>query len=271
MSERTLPYWQVDAFAHAPFTGNPAAVVELREPFPAALMQALAGELGQPATAFVGEPDGGGIRAIRWFDPRREIALCGHGTLAAGHVLLERDSGDAVNFRAADGRMLEVRRIEDTDRCELALPALASAPRALPELAAMLGAVPQETLFNEAGYALAVFADAAAVEALAPDCAALGTCGWQVTATAPAPPGEGVAVVSRVFTRAGGEDAATGSAHAMLTPYWAARLKVARFDALQASARGAVFGCTLAGDSVRLAGGCVTLGEGRLRLPYCAG
>jgi predicted PhzF superfamily epimerase YddE/YHI9 len=76
-------------------------------------------------------------------------------------------------------------------------------------------------------------------------------------------------VVSRVFVPGGGvdEDAATGSAHAALTPLWAEKLGRVRFAAHQASARGADFTCRLEGDRVLLGGGCVTVVEGLFRLP----
>lgn len=259
-----LPYWQVDAFVDGPFSGNPAGVVLLERALPGETMQAIAAELGLPTTAFVGPKDGKGVRPIHWFDPARTIGLCGHASLAAGHVVLSQGALNA-RFVAPDGRPLEV--TEQGDRRELALPAIRTEPRELPELAAFLGAAPVETRFNDGGYAVAIYRAADEVERLAPDFSALRGLGWQVTATAPAP-GKGTeAVVSRVFTRVGGEDQATGSAHAALTPYWAQRLGAASFEARQASARGARFGCTLDGDVVRLSGECVTVIEGTLYPP----
>ncbi|MGX7927470.1 PhzF family phenazine biosynthesis protein [Tsuneonella sp. HG094] len=259
-----LPYWQVDAFADRAFSGNPAGVVLPGRSLTRETMQAIAAELGLPATAFVEPENGAGVRPIHWFDGARPIGLCGHATLAAGHVVLSQGKGNA-RFVAPDGRMLEV--TAHGERRELALPAISTAPRELPELAEFLGAEPVEMHFNEDGYALAIYRSADAVERLAPDFAALRGLGWQVTATAPAPAGSAEAIVSRVFTRVGGEDQATGSAHAVLTPYWVERLGMPSFLARQASARGASFGCTLDGDLVRLSGGCVTVIEGTLYLP----
>ena len=81
-------------------------------------------------------------------------------------------------------------------------------------------------------------------------------------------PGDETDVVSRVFAPAAGidEDPVTGSAHAVLAPYWAARLGRDRFTAFQASARGGRLDCTLAGDRVILGGSCVTVIEGVFRL-----
>lgn len=58
----------VNAFASAPFTGNPAAVCVLDGPAPADWMQALAAEMNLSETAFLW-PEGGSWR-LRWFTPR---------------------------------------------------------------------------------------------------------------------------------------------------------------------------------------------------------
>ncbi|MCR2834383.1 PhzF family phenazine biosynthesis protein [Parerythrobacter lacustris] len=257
-----LPYWQVDAFVDGPLSGNPAAVLLLDHPIEDGAMQAVAAETGLPATAFVlpGEND---IRPIRWFASDREIALCGHGALAAGHLVLAGADRDEARFRSASGELLTVRRLARQAAYELGLPALVSESHAIDGLAEALGREPVEMLWRDGGYAVAVFADAADVLALAPEASALRALGnWQVTATAP---GTGEDVVSRVFSSGGREDAATGSAHALLTPYWTARLGRSSFTARQASARGAKFDCRIEGATVWLGGACRTVIEGS----YC--
>ena len=83
-----LAFWQVDAFADRPYTGNPAAVILLDTWRDEATLQRIAAELNLPATAFAVPTEGDADYAIRWFSPRGEIGLCGHGTLAAGHALI---------------------------------------------------------------------------------------------------------------------------------------------------------------------------------------
>jgi len=75
-------------------------------------------------------------------------------------------------------------------------------------------------------------------------------------------------VVSRVFAPGAGidEDPVTGSAHAVLAPYWAGRLGRDRFTAYQASKRGGRLTCTMEGDRVILGGRCVTVIEGSFTL-----
>ena len=87
----------MDAFATAPFAGNPAAVL-LLDAEPDDELGARAGaELNQPATAVAWPGDQPGWFELRWFTATRELELCGHGTLAAARVLL--DSGAAVDGR----------------------------------------------------------------------------------------------------------------------------------------------------------------------------
>ena len=75
-------------------------------------------------------------------------------------------------------------------------------------------------------------------------------------------------MLSRVFVPGAGvdEDSVTGSAHAVLTPFWAARLGRSSFTAFQASQRGGLLHCTLDGDRAVLAGKCFTVVTGTFRL-----
>jgi len=144
----------------------------------------------------------------------------------------------------------------------MALPAYPPAPKAMPDFVRALGGSPTETLWHDGGYALIVYADAASVRALEPDLRALKKGGDILyIATAPgAGDPSGADVVSRAFAPGAGidEDPVTGSAHSVLTPYWAGRLGRDRFAAYQASARGGHVGCRLDGDKVELTGTCVT-------------
>lgn len=262
-----LPYWHVDAFAAAPFTGNQAAVMPLAEWLSDDVLQAIAEENNFAETAFIVRDDTGAADwELRWFTPTVEIRLCGHATLAAGHVLLTRDGGAArVTFRTRQAGVLEVRRADAG--YELALPAISTQPDAWPEAAALLGAQPRETWRSPDRYGIYLFGSEAEVRALAPDLRGLGALGDdQFICTAP---GEKTDVVSRVFVPGGGvdEDSVTGSAHAALTPFWTARLGRDRFTAHQASRRGGDLACRLEGDRAWLGGPCVTVVEGSFYLP----
>lgn len=264
----TVPYWHVDAFANRAFAGNQAAVMLFAGGFPDdATMARIAAENMFAETAFVvPHPGPEADWGLRWFAPGAEVRLCGHATLAAGHVLLGRDGGSSVRFATRQAGVLTVKRTGEG--YELALPAIATAPAAHPQAVAALGAEPVATHRSPGGYNLFVYADAAEVRALAPDMAALAALGDdQFICTAPGAVGQAdeAEVVSRVFVPGAGiaEDQATGSAHAVLAPIWAERLGRAAFLAEQASPRGARIACRVEGDLVWLGGGCVTVVEGR--------
>ncbi len=261
-----LPYWHVDAFASRPFNGNQAAVMPLDEWLPDETLQAIGAENNFAETAFVvrdvsGECDW----ELRWFTPTTEIRLCGHATLASGHVLLGRDSSDRVTFRTRKAGNLEVRR--SGSGYELALPAIPTQRGDFAEAVALLGAQPQDVWLSPDRYGIYLFADEEEVRALAPDLRGLGALGdHQYICTAP---GRDFDVVSRVFVPGGGvdEDSVTGSAHAALTPFWAARLGRGSFTAHQASRRGGDLTCRLEQDRAWLGGPCVTVVEGTFFLP----
>jgi predicted PhzF superfamily epimerase YddE/YHI9 len=265
MTAMTIPYWHVDAFAEKVFGGNQAAVMVLDSWLPDHVLLAIAAENLFAETAFVVR-DASVVAdwELRWFTPAMEIRLCGHATLASGHVLLERANGfgggDRVTFRTRKAGVLEVSR--NGDRYELALPAIATTPGAWPEAVALLGGQPVEVWRSPDRYGIYLFATADEVRALDPDLRGLGRLGDdQFICTAR---GTETDVLSRVFVPGGGvdEDSFTGSAHAVLTPFWTARLGRNRFTAFQASARGAYASCTLVGDRAVLGGGCVTVVEG---------
>jgi PhzF family phenazine biosynthesis protein len=67
--------FQVDAFTHKPFAGNPAAVCVLAEPADDRWMQRVAAEMNLSETAFLVEQNDG--FQLRWFTPAVEVELCG--------------------------------------------------------------------------------------------------------------------------------------------------------------------------------------------------
>ncbi len=265
-----LPIYQIDAFAERPFTGNPAAVVPLDHWPDDALLQAIALENNLSETAYI-VPDGDGWQ-LRWFTPAFEVALCGHATLATAHALCHAigiDRPDYIFHTRKSGTLI-VRR--DGDLFELDFPAVPTAPAAdAPDMSQMLDAPPDQILYGaysaaEGDY-MAVYGASDTVAGLRPDFAAVAKLGVRgVIATAP---GDDVDFVSRYFAPGAGidEDPVTGSAHCLLTPYWAQRLGKTELTARQISARGGWLRCRLAGDRVRIAGRAVAYMSGTIEVP----
>jgi PhzF family phenazine biosynthesis protein len=267
-----IPFFHVDAFASAPFRGNPAVVCPLDAPLDDATMQAIAAEMNVSETAFVGPPGPSGARSLRWFTPVAEVPLCGHATLASGAILLRRGEERALVFETRSGTL----RVErEGTRLRLDFPANEAAGHPAP--AGMLSALGlsdedcEEALWSEgAGKWLLVLRTREALERARPAGEALVRA---------APKGTGVILtsagaapfdfVSRYFAPWVGilEDPVTGSAHTVLGPYWAARLGKTDLRAFQASRRGGELEVRLRGKRVDLVGSAVVVTEGHLRLP----
>ena len=258
-----IPLYQVDAFTSRLFGGNPAAVCPLSEWLPNATMQAIAAENNLAETAFF-VPQGERY-LLRWFTPTVEVELCGHATLASGYVVTRILAPErrAVTFDTLKAGPLEVSR--DGDLLAMDFPAWPPQEKSVdPRVLAALGAAPVES-FVARGRNLAVYDRAEDVAALRPDFAAMRRVeGANAIATAPGR--NGVDFVSRYFAPNYGvdEDSVTGSAHCVLTPYWAARLGKEQLTARQISARGGELTCTLRGDRVTIAGHAVLYLEGAI-------
>ena len=169
-----LPIYQVDAFTDSLFGGNPAAVCPLEAWLPDATMQAIAAENNLAETAFF-VPEGSDY-ALRWFTPTVEVDLCGHATLASGHIVFSflEPERESVSFRTLKAGTLAVSR--RADMLVMDFPARPAVPaEAPPGLLAALGGKPREVL--RARDHLIVYGSAAEVAALNPDFAALAKVG----------------------------------------------------------------------------------------------
>ncbi|MEX6500982.1 PhzF family phenazine biosynthesis protein [Pseudomonas zhanjiangensis] len=257
-----LEFHQVDAFSDRLFHGNPAVVYRLNAWLAEGLMQQIAAEHNQAETAFVVAEDG--AWRIRWFTPRCEVPLCGHATLASAHVLFACYGvpGERLDFSCQSGA-LSVSR--ERGHLVLDFPAQYLEETAMAEtLERILG---QPVLSVRGGKELlAELASEQAVRDCRPDLDALARLpGLGVIVTAP---GRTHDFVSRYFAPGVGidEDPVTGSAHCILTPYWAERLGKRELSAYQCSARGGELHCSLVGERVKIAGQAVLVASGRLYL-----
>jgi PhzF family phenazine biosynthesis protein len=260
----TIPIYQIDAFTHGPFTGNPAAVCVLTEPVTEETMQKIAMENNLSETAFITR--GKDEWLIRWFTPAAEVDLCGHATLASAFVVLNilEPQSDKVIFRSrVMGHLTVTRR---GDRLELDFPVDNVLRCELPEtIKESLGGEPVECYSGRSDYML-LYTHETDIRQMKPDFRRLAqTKSRGIIITAP---GDTVDFVSRCFFPQIGidEDPVTGSAHTTLTPFWSARLGKKTMEARQLSARGGVLDCTLDGDRVRIAGSATLYLKGEIHI-----
>jgi PhzF family phenazine biosynthesis protein len=266
----------VDAFASAPFRGNPACVVE---PFDVwatdAWMLALAAENNQAETAFLLKTHDPARFGLRWFTPKLEMPLCGHATLASAHVLLAELGNNApvLTFDTLSGP-LTVKRLAN-GAYEMDFPSRPPVQIDIPEgLEAALGVPVQEVW--QGPYLLALVDDEATIRTLTPDIAAIERIASSTTGergnlivAAFGDAGGTHDMVSRFFAPGSGipEDPATGSAHCILMPFYAHKTGKLNAQFFQAyPTRGGDIGCALVGDRVLLRGGAITVLEGVLRV-----
>ena len=260
-----LNIYQIDAFAKKPFEGNPAAVVPLLQWLPDNIMQAIAEENNLAETAFF-VPSNNGF-AIRWFTPKKEIALCGHATLAAAFVLNQylNYSQDVVEFESQSG-VLRVRKLNNDYQLDFPNqpPRKCDIP---PVLVEALGAKPSACYAAED--LIAVFENEQQIQDINPDeklLAQLPLRGVIVTSAA-----KDYDFVARFFAPKYGipEDPVTGSAYTQLTPYWANRLDKTELSAKQLSKRGGELHCALNDERVMITGSAVSYMVGEITLSEC--
>ena len=262
--------YQADAFASKLFTGNPAAVVPLKEWLPDDALLAIAQENNLAETAYLIKR-GEGEYDLRWFTPGLEVDLCGHATLASAHIAYT-EWGEKVDTISFDTRSGTLKVSKKNEGYELDLPAYANHENAFEfsaQIEAAVGAKPSVVLSD--AFLLAVFDDPKTVRAMEPNMLkvleiphhAHNGC---ILVTAPGD--EGYDFISRLFAPGVGipEDPVTGSAHCMTAVYWAERLGKNELRAFQASPRGGEVLCSVKGDRVFLQGNAVTYLRGRINV-----
>ena len=259
-----LKMYQVDAFADKLFSGNPAAVVILESPLKDEVMQSIAAENNLSETAFVSIHESPVL--IRWFTPSIEVDLCGHATLASARILFDNYpdlAGEEINFNSRSG-VLKITKVEG-GLC-LNFPADQPVVTEIDSLfIEILDIEPLKLLRGKDDY-LAVFENQKQIEDMQPKLPLLkkiNARGLVISA-----PGDEVDFVSRCFYPEAGieEDPVTGSAHTMLTPYWADQFNKDDLEGHQLSRRGGKLNCRLVNDRVYISGSSVIYFEGTISI-----
>lgn len=232
----------VDSFSKVAFAGNPAGVCITDGSPSAGWMQKVATELNLSETAFV-HKTGKENYQIRFFSPLTEVDLCGHATLACGHLLLSSD-GACATFQAKHNSLHLTRQAENIVMKFPSTPPVETGRN--DSLQKALGLLSDQVhgLYRAGDDLMVHIGSAELLAEIRPDFSALADIrarGIIVTAEGDLKTSHTPAdFVSRFFAPAIGinEDPVTGSSHCALAPFWNERLGKKRLFARQLSSRG---------------------------------
>ncbi|CAN6652417.1 hypothetical protein TRVA0_026S00122 [Trichomonascus vanleenenianus] len=268
------PIYQVDAFANAPFTGNPAAVVPLDKWLDDDVLKNIAAENNLSETAFYVARETGGaahekIYELRWFTPTVEVDLCGHATMATAAVIFQTEPADelpsVLRFETKSGELQVTRTASETGKLLLTM----SFPATIPiikddplteDVAAALGITNDDvSQVLESTDLIVVIKTQERLNQLKPNfdhlvkSSAKNFRGVVVCTT-----GNETDIASRFFAPQSGvpEDPVTGSTFSWLTPYWSSKLGKSKLTVVQGNVERRVGNATieLSGERVLISG-----------------
>lgn len=259
-----LSIYQVDAFAQKAFEGNPAAVIPLKNWLSDEVLLQIAQENNLSETAYF--IDQGDHFHLRWFTPAKEVRLCGHATLASAQVLYKHlgFQKPQIHFKVLAGD-LYVRQKDGTYQIDFPADQVKPSTFAKSDLASILQC---EIIDLQQGTddLLVRVENESVLDQLQPDYRAMANL--DVRGVVVTTKGKQTDVASRGFYPAYGidEDPVTGSAHTLLTSYWAPILGKDSFTAVQGGARKGFLNCTFRANEQRviLGGSAVTYLQGRI-------
>ena len=239
----------VNSFTDQVFSGNPAGVVFYEDELAENLMQKIAAENNLSETAFINLNS----NIIRFFTPTIEVDLCGHATLASAFIFFKfiDHKSKQVKFQSKRGILTAK---ESNGKIVMDLPR--DLPREVKDKSLIQSAI--HTNIKEAykgidDYMVIVESeeDVLNLDLNFEIIKTLDSRGLIVSSS-----GKDVDFVSRWFGPQTGvdEDPVTGSAHTLLTPFWAERLNKTKLRAKQLSRRGGELFCELKENSVLISG-----------------
>lgn len=249
MRKNKLPIYIVDSFTNISFGGNPAGVCILKEKIDDESMALIAREINLSETAFlvVTEEDiknKNNKLSLRWFTPKVEVSMCGHGTLATAKVLFEDlgFEGEEIHFSTKSGVLVAKK---DKDGIILDFPMdeyeTVEAPKEL--LKAMGINSYKEAVYGKNTKKLVIEVEKEEeIINLKPNFEGMKNLSFalDIKGVGVTTEGEKYDFVTRYFNPWAGinEDPVTGTVHTILGRYWGNKLGRKEFRAYQASERG---------------------------------
>ncbi|XP_066475895.1 phenazine biosynthesis-like domain-containing protein [Tiliqua scincoides] len=282
-----FPLFIVDAFTDQPFRGNPAAICLLEDELEEVWYQKIAAEMNLSETAFIRKlhPTDDFTKSshfgLRWFTPTNEVPLCGHATLASAAVLFhkKKNMNSALTFKTLSG---ELKARQGGDHIILDFPAYLTYQQDIQEIEELIKRAVGNMKVQDVQYSpdtkkllvcLSDVYERSDLEKLKVNAQELLLAektgkvkGLIVTLKGKC---ENYDFYSRYFAPWNGvsEDPVTGSAHTVLSTYWAQHLGKNKMCAFQCSVRGGELKILLRDDGrVDIGGQTVIVSEGFLTI-----
>jgi PhzF family phenazine biosynthesis protein len=263
-----MKFWIVDVFSSSLFDGNPAAVCWLSKNLTQQAFQKIAMEFNKSETVFI-SPLPNQHFQVRWFTPFSDESVCGHGLLAAAHVLWNElqlnGIGELIYFDTPNDIFAITRKNGKISvRTNRKVDELSAAPD---RLINALGIPPISVSKCGQIYIVELFS-VRQIMKLEPDIAKLAKIpSGGVVVTAEYGNDVPYDFASRFFAPNSGieEDYGTVWTHSFLGPYWEQRLNRQSFVAVQATERKSIISVKCEGEYVDIAGDCVVSSSGILR------
>jgi PhzF family phenazine biosynthesis protein len=259
--------YQIDAFTDEPFKGNPAGVMIVDEQTDSDRMQKIAAEMNLSETAFIIPK--GDIFEIRYFTPAVEVPLCGHATLASGHIIYELGlvrPHDIINFKAKGGDLVITR---ESDWIVMNFPAYPLTKIDIPgDFSEIIGFEPVEMYSSSYDWKIAVARTEDNIVKAAPNFEIMKAKGLGTLMITAESNTEKFDFVVRCFVPDLGinEDPVTGSAHCALTPLWTEKLGKKELNSLQLSKRTGKLRVKQINDRVEIKGKAITIFKAELKV-----
>lgn len=254
-------FYLINAFTNTSFKGNPAAIIYLNKPKSEEWMQHFATEMNQPISTFIVFKSENHYE-LRWFTPKQEINLCGHGTLGAAHILWSQgySKNESLHFHTKSG-MISAEKINDSIKLQLKIKQT-SEREISEELKNLVNTPIKAVAWAEDRYILEL-ENEEMIHQVKPNLEAIKNIeGTGIIITSRGT--DDYDFVSRVFVPKLGidEDYVTGSAHCALAFYWRNILNKQEFKAYQASERGGIIDLKVHNEDVELIANCITILDG---------
>lgn len=260
-----VPIQQIVTFASDPFRGNPAFVITPSAPLPAPILHQLCSHLHEIMIAVITPKDGG--LGVSFVTPTGFHPGAGHATHAAAWVVLRtlRPDEAGVDLYLNSGEQRSVRTDGDSISVDWPIIPYMSVDLLAP-LRDALGVQPLATYSSTFG-AIAVFDSEDTVAKLAPDLGKI--LNLQADTVIVTSPARNADFAIRVFAPKLGlpEDPVCGTAHRVLTPFWAAKTGRRSLVSHQLSDRGGELFCKLHDDVVSISGRATPFLTGSIDLP----